>query len=611
MAKGRTKKPARKSGRGVVKTAVVKRPAKRTLVAKKVARKREAVKKALRRKLATASSSAPAPVVAVAVVTPLQPYVPEIRGAGRASASAGVAPAGTRGISVAAPPRRRMIVMPPRGLRARGAEMTGPVGSTLFSLYRQFQAGSGPEALGTSLASASILGTRERGTQLRVLDSIAENGAKLIEINPGEENTVRAALPGVRLVPEVFYQPMSLALSLESELQPAGAGGLLKVAVRSAATGQGIPGVKVVGFTDFVLREGAQATTNAKGVATLAFGVVPAQLERLYAFPRIGFWGALQMAVATAGPLAFNLLPIDLAQVHPLTHYFGEPALTVGTGVTVGVIDTGCGPHPDLVVAGGLNCVSGQNPAEFGDNGDQHGTHVAGIIAGRGTAPIGVRGVAPGVRLLSYRVFAQGRNASNFDIARAVDQAREDGCDLINLSLGRPAAQAALPDEPLVRVALEDARDAGLLPIAAAGNDHRAGIAFPGADDLCVAVSALGDTAILPAGSSSAATVMPPPGAVATEFIADFSNIGAELDLTGPGVGVVSTVPGPTFAVMDGTSMACPAVTGITSRLLASRPDILSMVRDGSRASAIEALLLGSAVTRGFTPPLEGRGLPQ
>jgi subtilisin len=504
-----------------------------------------------------------------------------------------------------------MIVMPLRGLRTRGAELAGPANSTLFSLYTQFRAGTGPAPLGASLATAAVRGPVDPRTQIRVLDSIAENGAKLIEIHPGEESAVRMALTGDRMVPEVFYQPMSLALSLESELQPAGAGGLLEVTVRSAATGQGIAGVKVVGFTDFAERQGAESTTDANGVATLAFGTVPARLERLYAFPRTGFWGAVRMAVRTAGPLALDLAPIDLAQAHPLAHYFGEPALTVGTGVTVGVIDTGCGPHPDLLITGGMNCVSGQNATDFSDNGDQHGTHVAGIIAGRGTAPAGLRGVAPGVRLFSYRVFAQGRNASNFDIARAIDRAREDGCDLINLSLGRPAAAGAAPGEPVVRIALEDAREGGLLPIAAAGNDHRAGVAFPGADDLCVAVSALGDTAVLPRGSSSAATAMQPPGALATEFIADFSNVGPELDLTGPGVGVVSTVPGPAFAVMDGTSMACPAVTGIAARRLETRPDILTMTRDGARAAAIEALLLGAALTRGFTPPLEGRGLPQ
>ena len=167
----------------------------------------------------------------------------------------------------------------------------------------------------------------------------------------------------------------------------------------------------------------------------------------------------------------------------------------------------------------------------------------------------------------------------------------------------------AAPDETLVRIALEDARDAGILPIAAAGNDFRRGVSFPGADDLCVAVSALGDKSLLVTGSVSAAGVAPPPGTDANEFIADFSNVGPQVDFTGPGVGVVSTVAPTGFAVMDGTSMACPAMTGVAARLLESKPAILGMSRGPARATALANELLNLARSRGFTPQLEGRGL--
>jgi subtilisin len=76
------------------------------------------------------------------------------------------------------------------------------------------------------------------------------------------------------------------------------------------------------------------------------------------------------------------------------------------------------------VVAGGLNCVTGEkDPNDFGDNGEGHGTHVGGIIAAKGTPPRGFRGLAPGVALRSYRVFGKGtEGASNYDIAKAIDQ---------------------------------------------------------------------------------------------------------------------------------------------------------------------------------------------
>src|SRR5205807_1462640 len=83
-------------------------------------------------------------------------------------------------------------------------------------------------------------------------------------------------------------------------------------------------------------------------------------------------------------------------------------------------------------LAGGMNCVTGEDPQEFGDNGEGHCTHVGGIIAARGTPPHGIRGLAPGVTLRSYRVFGNGaKGASNFAIAKAIDQAVTDHCHLI------------------------------------------------------------------------------------------------------------------------------------------------------------------------------------
>jgi subtilisin len=84
-----------------------------------------------------------------------------------------------------------------------------------------------------------------------------------------------------------------------------------------------------------------------------------------------------------------------------------------------------------------------------------------------------------------------------------------------------------------------------------------------------------------------------------------------ELDLTGPGVGVLSTVPGG-YASMSGTSMACPAVTGFAARMF-SMPgykDILNMSRDQARSDAMAEALLQAAKSLGFGPKYEGKGLP-
>ena len=164
----------------------------------------------------------------------------------------------------------------------------------------------------------------------------------------------------------------------------------------------------------------------------------------------------------------------------------------------MGVVDTGVGPHPDLVVDGGENTVVGEDPKDFEDNGEGHGTHVGGIIAARGKPPTGIRGLAPGVKLRSYRVFGKAAGgASNYSIAKAINRAVADGCDLINLSLGGG------PSDPAIASAIHSARQQGVVVIAAAGNEDRSPVDFPGADPLCIAVTALGRKGTFPKGCFS------------------------------------------------------------------------------------------------------------
>ncbi|HVL03618.1 MAG TPA: S8 family serine peptidase, partial [Acidimicrobiales bacterium] len=294
----------------------------------------------------------------------------------------------------------------------------------------------------------------------------------------------------------------------------------------------------------------------------------------------------------------------DLDYVDGLRHYYRGAPDDAGSGVTVGVVDTGVGEHPDLVIAGGANTVVGEDPADYGDNGHGHGTHVAGIVAAAGHPPTGIRGVAPGVTLRSYRVFGQGSGqASSFAIAKAVDQAVADGCDLLNMSLGGG------PPDPVLEAAIEDARAAGSVCIVAAGNNGRGPVSSPASDDMALAVSALGRTGTFPDDATEVDTVVAPYGSDEAEFIADFSNVGPEMDLTGPGVGIISTVPGG-YSAISGTSMACPAVTGVAARLLAASA-VLGAGRDAARSEAIVRILLSSARDRGFPAPFEGQGLPQ
>jgi len=485
---------------------------------------------------------------------------------------------------------QQFVVLPTSGLQTMTALGTFLVELNQirsFSEARSFVASAGLEIKG----------------DFQILDSIHENGAKLVEMTADTAKDLQAAQPGLRIVPVVYYRPALARHEIQGKVKAAAVAAKAGVTVTSAADSKPIRGATVVAFTDFQNRAGAQGVSNARGVVQLALGGA-AQIERLYVYPKKDFWGALRKNVSTKGGIDITLTAVALDFTDELRHYYGNAPDGAGTGVTVGVVDTGVGPHPDLVVAGGLNCVTGETPADYGDNGAGHGTHVGGIIAARGTPPTGIRGLAPAVTLRSYRVFGKGaEGASNFAIAKAIDQAVQDGCDLINLSLGGG------PSDPATQSAVNDARQQGCLVVAAAGNDNRGPVNFPAADPLCIAVSALGRKGTFPKRSVDEGDVTGPFGNDSDEFIAAFSNVGPEIDLTGTGVGILSTVPGG-YAPLSGTSMASPSVVGFAARLLAQLPKVLAMARDQDRSDAIAKALLQSAKDRGFTAELQGNGLP-
>lgn len=459
-----------------------------------------------------------------------------------------------------------------------------------------------------SLSTRSVASGQRRGprVRMRVLDSIHENGAKLVEMPVDSAAALRAVQPGMRLVPVVYYRPAlapRMTISAGPQVAAAVAGTRTVLTLVSRKDGKSVPGATVVAFTDFANRVGAQGVTNKKGQVSLALSGAK-KLQRLYVYPPAGWWPLLKRNIALSASNSIGLLPLDLNYIDGLRHFFGTGKDTDGAGVKVAVVDTGVGPHNDLQVDGGENTVVGENATDFGDNGHGHGTHVAGIIAARGLPPAGIRGLAPGVTVRSYRVFGKDADsASNYSIAKAIDRAVTDGCDLINLSLGGGPADDA------TRAAIEDARAAGSAVIAAAGNDGRQPVSYPAAEAAAVAVSSFGRKGTFPADSTATGDVMKPFGKDKQNFIAAFSNIGIEIDLTCTGVGIISTVPGG-YEAMSGTSMACPAVTGRAAQVLATQPGLLNMARNQARSDAIIKALLQSARPLGFGPPFEGQGLP-
>jgi subtilisin len=495
------------------------------------------------------------------------------------------------------PARRRFVLLPVRGTRASSPGVTRVAAGFLTSLARYVG----------GRAVRPIAGMPQ--FELTVVDSVRDDGPKLVEVTPQAAIALRATSPSLRLVPLVYYRTAVAprVVPLPGTLAAASASPLpFQVTVVSGPGRLPVPGCGVIIFTDFAARTGAQGTTDGEGRATFHLAASTVRLDRVYAYPPgPGYWGALKTDVPVTADTEVELEPLNLSSQDALRHFYGRRSLEVGAGVRVGVVDTGVDrSHPDLLVTGGENTVPGEEAGNYGPNGQEHGSHVAGIIAARGGSGGGLRGVAPGVTLDSYRVFAEGETgASNYAIIKALDRAVAAGCDLINLSLSGGQPDAA------TRAAIEDARAQGSVCVVAAGNDRRGPVGFPASHPLAIGVSAMGRVGLFPPGSVEAGDVAPPYGRDPLDFVAEFSNVGPEIDLIGPGVGIVSTVPGG-YTPMSGTSMACPAVTGAAAVILSDRRDLLDLPRDESRSDAMAQALFEAATPLGFDLDFEGHGLP-
>jgi len=487
---------------------------------------------------------------------------------------------------------QQFVLLPPRGLRV-GSGSSSPEAQA-FMRDAEAARDSGSVAF------------EGHEVKMKVVDSIGADGAKLVELPGPSALAVRSLLPSLRLVPLRWYTPATAPImQVENKAARASAKApTITLQVVSKNAGKPVVGAIVVALVDVKNSLGAQGVTDSKGRVKLALGASSVKLQGLYVYPEDAHWTLRKRNFTVSSSTKVTLLPLDLGYTDGLRHFYGNAPLSVGGGVTVGVLDTGIADHPDLVVSGGANTVTGEDPKDFGDNGvGGHGTHVAGIVAGRGAAPDGVRGVAPGVKLRSYRVFARNsRSASSFAIAKAIDQAVTDKCDLLNMSLGGGGH-----DEVLM-AAIDDARASGSLCIIAAGNGGREPVSFPAVVGSAIAVSAMGRKGTFPTSAAESEDVAAPYGTDKKNFVAAFSNIGLEIDLTGPGVGIISTVPSG-HTEISGTSMACPAVTGAAARVLAPS-SLVKKKRNAVRTDGIIKALLATATPLGFGSNFEGHGLP-
>jgi subtilisin len=155
----------------------------------------------------------------------------------------------------------------------------------------------------------------------------------------------------------------------------------------------------------------------------------------------------------------------------------------------------------------------------------------------------------------------------------------------VNMSLAvissDPAEVAQI--EAMVGPWLARAKAMGTAFIAAAGNSAGP-VGFPARSPSVLGVSAIGKSGEFPPDSYHALLPTEPPAGPDGFFFPRFSCFGPEVAVAGPGVAVVSSIPGNTFVAWDGTSQAAPHVTGLAALVLAHNPDFQTTFR--SRSSA-------------------------
>lgn len=214
--------------------------------------------------------------------------------------------------------------------------------------------------------------------------------------------------------------------------------------------------------------------------------------------------------------------------------------ISTGVNVDVAVIDTAVDvSHPDINSAV-KNSKRFVNP-KLSSMGDPHGTAVAGVIAAKPDNRIGIVGVAPGVNIHALEACwrtAAGNSCNSFTLAKALSWAIERDIDIINLSL-------AGPEDALLHRLIRVAVDKDTVVIAASSD--RPSLSFPASVDGVVAVKMAENVNKNTAGPEK-------------KYI------------YAPGENIVTTVPGPSYDFISGSSLAAAHVSGIVALLMAYQP---------------------------------------
>lgn len=207
----------------------------------------------------------------------------------------------------------------------------------------------------------------------------------------------------------------------------------------------------------------------------------------------------------------------------------------------------------------------------------EHGTHVAGIIAGLANGKEVQYGVASKVaKIMSVRTVPNGDERDK-DVANAIKYAVNNGAKVLNMSFGKPVS----PGKNVVWDAFKYAQDKGVLLVKAAGNENEdvaEHLAYPTNFKNVTDETPFVNNVLVVGASTNKNNALR----------ADFSNYNKKMvNVFAPGEEIYSTVPHNEYKYLQGTSMASPVVAGGAAVLLAYMPNL-------TPAQIIESLVKSS-----------------
>ena len=181
---------------------------------------------------------------------------------------------------------------------------------------------------------------------------------------------------------------------------------------------------------------------------------------------------------------------------------------------------------------------------------NDHGTHVAGTIAAKANNGAGVAGVSFNSPLSICKALSSGGSGSLAGVANCITYLNQKGAKVISMSLGGTSGATTL--QQAVQNAYKGGGAGGSLIIAAAGNDGNSSLNYPAAYAEVVSVGATDNR----------------------DAKASFSNANSDVEVSAPGVDVLSTKRGGGYVAFSGTSMATPHAAGVAGVIFTKNPGL-------------------------------------